>query len=92
MNKSFKFPPGPTSTEPAPPVPDIPKVLTSTTQEAKPKAEEKRARKSKGSDEVAMVVPLSTEVLPPPPIEKERITSNVSDFDDIGETDEISLN
>jgi hypothetical protein len=89
MNKSFRFPPDPTS---APPVPDIPKDLPATTQESKPRGEEKRTRGSKDSDEIAMVVPSSVEVLPPPPIEKERATSSISDLDDVGETEEISLN
>jgi hypothetical protein len=92
MNKSFKFPPDPTTSEPAPPVPDIPKDLTATTQKSEPRTEGKRTRKSKDSDEVAMVVPSSVEVLPPPPIEKEGMMSSVSDLDDVGETEEISLN
>ena len=92
MNKSFKFPPGPTASEPAPPVPDAPNDLSANTQKPKSRVEEKRARKSKDSDEVVMVVPPSVEVPPPPPIEKERVTSSASDLDDVGETEEISLN
>jgi len=92
MNKSFKFPPGPTPFGSAPPIPDIPKDLATTTQESKPRAEEKRARKSKDSGEVAVVASSVVEVLPPPPIERERMNSSVSDLDDVGETEEISLN
>lgn len=91
MNKSFKFPPDPTPSEPTPPVPGLPKDLPAT-QESKQRAEDNRARKSKDSNEVAMIVPSSVEVLPPPPIEKEGTISSVSDFDDVGETEEISLN
>jgi hypothetical protein len=91
MNKSFKFPPDPTNSEPAPPVPGI-KDLPATTQESGPMAEGKRARKSKDSNEVVMVVSPSVEVLPPPPIEKEGTIASVSDFDEVGETEEISLN
>ena len=91
-HKSFKFPPGPTASEPAPPVPDVPKDLSANAQKPKSRVEEKRARKSKDSDEVAMVVPSSVEVPPPSPIEKERVTSSASDLDDVGETEEISLN
>ena len=92
MNKSFKFPPDPTPAEPLPSVPDIPKDLTSTTRKSKLRAEETQVRKSKDIDGVAMVVPSSVEVIPPPPIEKERMASSVSDLDDVGETEEISLN
>ena len=92
MNKSFKFPPEPTPSESAPPVPDMPKDVSSINQKAKSRAEEKRMGKSKDSDEVAVASPLSVEVLPPPPIEKERVTSSVPDLDDVGETEEISLN
>jgi hypothetical protein len=86
MNKSFKFPPDPTSSGPAPPVPGIPRDLPAAAQQLKTNI------KGEGSDEVAMVVPSSVEVPPPPPIEKERTTSTMSDLDDVGETEEISLN
>lgn len=86
MNKSFKFPPDPTSSGPAPPVPDIPKDLSVAAQQLK------TSTRGEESDGVAMVAPSSVEVPPPPPIEKERTTSTVSDLDDVGETEEISLN
>ena len=89
MNKSFKFPPDPTPSGAPPPVPDMPKAAT---QKPKTSAEGEYTRKSEGSDEVAMVAPSNVEVPPPPPIEKERATSSVSDLDDVGETEEISLN
>ena len=85
-NKSFKFPPDPTHSGPAPPVPDIPKDLSAATQQPKSSTGDGE------SDEVAMVAPSSVEVPPPPPIEKGLTTSTVSDLDDVGETEEISLN
>lgn len=86
MNKTFKFPPDPTSSEPAPPVPKVPKDLPTATRQSKTSTEDE------GSDEVAMVAPSSVGVPPPPPIEKERTVLSVSDSDDVGETEEISLN
>ena len=91
MNKSFKFPPDPTSSEPPPPVPDIPKDPRGAAQKPKPNTEGRQVRKSEDSDEVA-ATPLNVEVPPPPPIEKERTISSVSDLDEVGETEEISLN
>ena len=92
MNRSFKFPPDPTSSEPTPPVPDVPRDLPAAAQRPKPSADDNQARESEECDVVAMVAPSSVEVPPPPPIEKERTTSSVSDLDDVGETEEISLN
>jgi len=86
MNKSFKFPPDPTPSGPAPPVPNIPKDLSAAAQQLK------TSIGGEESDEVAMVASSSVEVPPPPPIEKERTTSTLSDLDDVGETEEISLN
>lgn len=91
MNKSFKFPPDPTPSG-APPVPDIPKDLPGVAQRQEPSAEGRGTRKIVGSDEVVTVTPSDVEVPPPPPIEKERATSSVSDLDEVGETEEISLN
>jgi len=92
MNKLFKFPPDPTPSGVPPPVPDIPKDLPGVTQKQKPSAEGRRAGKSVESDQVAVVTPSDVEVPPPPPIEKEQATSSVSDLDEVGETEEISLN
>lgn len=92
MNKSFKFPPDPTSSEPPPPVPGVPKDLPAVARKQKAGIEDKQTRGSEESDEVPMVAPSSAEVPPPPPIEKERMTSSISDLDDVGETEEISLN
>ena len=92
MNKSFKFPPDPAISESPPPVPDKPKDLPARAQKPKPSAEGEQARNSEGSPEVAIVAPLNVEVPPLPPIEKERTTSSMSDLDDVGETEEISLN
>lgn len=43
---------------------------------------------------VGMVAPSSVEVPPPPPVEKERSLASANDLadDDLGETEEISLN
>lgn len=92
MNKSFKFPPDPTSSESVPPVPGIPKDLPAATRKPKTGNEDKKPGEGEESDEVAMIAPSSVEIPPPPPIEKERATSSVSDLDDVGETEEISLN
>ena len=86
MNKSFRFPPDPTPSGPAPPVPDMPKDLSAAARRLK------TSTRGEESDEVAMVAPSSVEVPPPPPIEKERTASIASDLDDVGETEEISLN
>jgi len=92
MNKSFKFPPDPTPSTP-PPVPGIPKdMVAAAAQKPKSSAEDRHGRKGEESEGVAMVVPSNVEVPPPTPIEKERATSSVSDLDDVGETEEISLN
>jgi len=85
MNKSFRFPPDPAHSESVSPVPDIPKNLPASTRQSKTSTEDE------GSGEVVMVVPSSVEVPPPPPIEKEGRNSSVSDLDDVGETEEISL-
>lgn len=92
MNKSFKFPPDPASSESVPPVPDVPKDPPITIQESRQRVRDKREKGSKDSDEAAMVAPPSVEIPPPPPIEKEGMISSVSDLDDVGETEEISLN
>jgi len=92
MNKSFKFPPDPTPSESPPPVPHIPKDLPASARKQGPSAGGKHARKSEESDEVVLAASPNVEVPPPPPIEKERTTSSVSDLDDVGETEEISLN
>jgi len=88
MNKSFKFPPDPTPSGPPPPVPGIPKDVVATAQKSKSSAEDRYGGNGEESGRVASNV----EVPPPPPIEKERATSTVSDLDDVGETEEISLN
>jgi len=92
MNKSFRFPPDPTPSESPPPVPHIPEILPASARKQRPSADGERARKSDESDEVAVVASPNVEVPPPPPIEKERTASSVSDLDDVGETEEISLN
>ena len=85
MNRSSEFPPDPTPSESAPPVPDIPKDLLATSRKLGTSTEDEE------SDEVAMVAPSTVEVPPPPPVEKERRTSSVSDSDDVNETKEILL-
>jgi hypothetical protein len=78
MNKNFKFPPDASESEP-----------TSSGQDS--------ATDEGQEDElttVGMVVPSSIEVHPPPPVEKEKAGSAVEDgeVEDVGPTEEISLN
>ncbi|KAF9647986.1 hypothetical protein BDM02DRAFT_3155936 [Thelephora ganbajun] len=65
MNKSFKFPADPTPSEP------VRLAYTKGPIRSRSGTEDKQARKSEESDEVAMVAPSNIEVPPPPPIEKE---------------------
>jgi len=92
MGRSFEFPPDPTPSGIVPPVPKMPKDLPVAAQKPKPIAEDKRVGKSDASGEVVMVAPSSMEVPPPPQIEKEWTTSSISNLDDVGEMEEISLN
>lgn len=99
MSKNFKFPPesGDAPPSPPPPVPSLP-------SQPAPKQKSKSAHTSTETQEVSLtavpdkrggvLTPSSVEVPPPPPVEKERSPGVVDGigFDDLGETEEISLN
>jgi len=97
MSKNFRFPPPAPPTQP-PPAPSAPSNGASPPREAS-NASDHAATSSEDAEDsglttVGMVAPSSVEVPPPPPIEKELATNNVPDSvdDDLGETEEISLN
>ncbi len=95
MSKDFRFPPQTPGKDspPPPPVPDLPSVPRgSSTSERVPS---KHA--SSDTEEVSLtplpVIPSSVEVPPPPPVDKDKERSPVgADDEDVGETEEISLN
>lgn len=106
MNKSFKFPPSGEVPAP-PPVPDLQKDTQNLPDQdqrssvdaeavAQPKKDsEPQDVQEDGMTAVNVVAPSSVEVPPPPPVEKEKAPSGASNHDDIeevGETEEISLN
>ncbi|KAI0349999.1 hypothetical protein OH77DRAFT_1150195 [Trametes cingulata] len=106
MSKNFRFP-SPSPTQPAPPVPSVPQSSTTEPSEASqstpepplpppPKTEESEEIKTGDAEltTVGMVAPSSVEVPPPPPVDKERSPASPNDIgdDDLGETEEISLN
>lgn len=91
MDRNFKFPTSPTQAQEVPPVPSIP------TQAPAPKPEHGAGSTLTHEDDmtpVAVVVPSSVEVPPPPPVEKEFQKSFVESEDgeeEVGETVEIDL-
>ncbi|OJT13570.1 hypothetical protein TRAPUB_9886 [Trametes pubescens] len=108
MSKNFRFPPpSPTQAPPVPPVPHnstvSPPLVSHATDEA-PLPPPPQTDDAEGAEEdadadpelttVGMVAPSSVEVPPPPPVEKERSLASANDLadDDLGETEEISLN
>lgn len=105
MSRNFRFPAAsPTSAQP-PPVPSVPPVISVTPPEEReaaapapetpPKGEVAATTADAGPEltTVGMVAPSSVEVPPPPPVEKERPIGTSNDLDDdVGETEEISLN
>lgn len=106
MNKNFKFPPPEEVVEP-PPVPGLKKdtqnlpdqdqrssVEAQADEQPKKNSEPQEVQQG-GMTTVNVVAPSSVEVPPPPPIEKERAQSGSNahdDLEDVGETEEISLN
>ncbi|KAI0759265.1 hypothetical protein BD413DRAFT_287637 [Trametes elegans] len=85
-NNSVTSPPEELAQEAAePPLPETPKTADASTEakEADPEL-----------TTVGMVAPSSVEVPPPPPVEKERSLASANDLadEDVGETEEISLN
>lgn len=102
MSKNFKFPPD-ASDNPPPPVPSIPAQHQQAPTPPKPQSKPS-GHASTETEDVSLsavpdhrggvLTPSSVEVPPPPPVEKER-TPGVADgigFDELGETEEISLN
>ncbi|EKM60050.1 uncharacterized protein PHACADRAFT_170628 [Phanerochaete carnosa HHB-10118-sp] len=98
MSKNFRFPPS--SAEAPPPVPPMPadtKALPQEPQEHREQLGERRASTHRASDteDVALtpVVVPNVDVPPPPPVEKERspIGPDIGD-EEVGDTEEISLN
>ncbi|KAH9911141.1 uncharacterized protein BXZ73DRAFT_108217 [Epithele typhae] len=92
---------------PVPSIPDIPPTISVTdvddapqapsadAPQTPPKVESGHAPQDLDSDltPVAVVTPSSVQVPPPPPVDKERPLANGNDLDDdVGETEEISLN
>ena len=107
MDKNFKFPPDASkSTEEPPPVPPLPESLanarpTETIEESEPAEgeEEEDEEDGEGEEEEANTkskTSLSSsarmEVPPPDPVEKEKERVDLEGDDDIGATEEISLN
>ncbi|KAH9846880.1 hypothetical protein C2E23DRAFT_539285 [Lenzites betulinus] len=101
-------PPSRDEVPPVPPVPQnstvSPPLATAAAVEAPlpppPPADDDADEGAEGSDEdpelttVGVVAPSSVEVPPPPPVDKERPLASANDLadDDLGETEEISLN
>ncbi|KAM5540657.1 hypothetical protein V8D89_005688 [Ganoderma adspersum] len=96
MSKNFRFPPS-NPAPPPPPVPALPLTEPATPADKEGASDLKAESASKDTDSdmttVAVVTPSSVEVPPPPPVEKERPLGSANDLDDdVGETEEISLN
>ena len=90
MSKDFRFPPQATDKDtPPPPVPDLPSVPRGSTERPPQHA-------SSDTEEVSLttlpVIQTSVEVPPPPPVDKERSPVGADIDEDVGETEEISLN
>ncbi|KAI0690266.1 hypothetical protein BC835DRAFT_1365423 [Cytidiella melzeri] len=90
MSKDFRFPPP--AQEAPPPLPEIP--VSRSDRPASPRGPAYHA--SSDTEEVSLtplpVIPSTVEVPPPPPIEKERSPAAADMDEDVGETEEISLN
>ncbi|KAI0716276.1 hypothetical protein C8Q76DRAFT_723588 [Earliella scabrosa] len=106
MTKNFRFP-SPNPAQPPPPVPSLPPTISVTSaDEPEPAAREEAPQTPPKAESsaparnvepelttVGVVAPSSVEVPPPPPVEKERPLGSANDLDDdVGETEEISLN
>jgi len=98
MNKNFKFPP-PADAAAPPPVPDLPKsTQKSVDQDQRSSIEaadpQKKDHEEDGMTSVGVVAPSSVEVPAPAPVEKERAMSGggSDELEELGETEEISLN
>lgn len=88
MSRNFKFP-SPISDAPPPQLPDP--LVNKHDRPASP-----AQHASSDTEEVSFtplpVIQSSVEVPPPPPIEKERASASADIDEDVGETEEISLN
>ncbi|KAI1792524.1 hypothetical protein LXA43DRAFT_1093492 [Ganoderma leucocontextum] len=96
MSKDFRFPP-PNPAQPPPPVPALPPAESVTPADERVASDSKAEGAAKDADPdmttVGVVAPSNVEVPPPPPVEKERPLGSANDLDDdVGETEEISLN
>ena len=108
MSKNFRFPsPNPAQAPPpVPPVPPAISVTSADEHEqapeagtegpqTPPKADGPASTKDEEAEltTVSVIAPSTVEVPPPPPVDKERPLGSANDLDDdVGETEEISLN
>ncbi|KAH9943921.1 hypothetical protein B0H21DRAFT_466705 [Amylocystis lapponica] len=93
MTKDFKFPPP--APEQPPPVPPIPASVQPPPKDIPSPAPEPArvdAEEEVGLTAVGVMAPSSVEVPPPPPVDKEPPLSALESADELGETEEISLN
>ncbi|PIL36505.1 hypothetical protein GSI_00194 [Ganoderma sinense ZZ0214-1] len=92
MSKNFRFPP-PNPAPPPPPVPALPLASAASADKGEGASDSKGEDADADMTVVGVVTPSSVEVPPPPPVEKERPLGSANDLDDdVGETEEISLN
>lgn len=91
MSRNFRFP-SPSTDGPPPPLPDIPPTVPKHDAPSSPRIP---AHASSDTEDVALtpVVAHGVEMPPPPPVEKERapIAADIGD-EEVGDTEEISLN
>lgn len=91
MSRNFRFP-SPSADAPPPPLPDIPPTVPKHDTPSSPRIP---AHTSSDTEEIALtpVIAQSVEMPPPPPVEKERspIAADIGD-EEVGDTEEISLN
>ena len=94
MSRNFRFP-SPAPDAVPPPLPDIPPTVPRHDHSAPSSPRLPPQHASSDTEEVALtpVITQSVEVPPPPPVEKERspIAADIGD-EDVGDTEEISLN
>lgn len=96
MNKSFRFPPESPSVSPVIPDAHPPRGTKAPPPELTGNAGGHGPGEEKEVAKPSVITPSSIEVPPPPPVEKERsgrsTLSDELDLDDVGDTEEISLN
>jgi chitin biosynthesis protein CHS5 len=90
MSKDFRFPPA--EQEAPPPLPDVPP----TKDDTHPLPRTPAHHTSSDTEEISLtplpVIQSTAEMPPPPPVEKERSPAAADIDEDVGETEEISLN